>query len=678
MVYVKMFVPMIRLLRIFIILIAVILSHAAEWAGADIHDASIKQSSNLRTDNDTAIQADELEYDVKIKTYFLKGNVLIIKNKATLKADTVEYSEITSLAQASGNVYYDDEDVTINADHAVLYIDNKTGKLHNAALLFKKDNYRIKSKNVIKQADNEYYAEEATITTCDAPTAAWCINASKANIKTDDSISAKNIVFKIKGLSTLYSPFFYNSLKRKTGFLLPSFGFTGDKGAYLNVPFYWAIADNRDLTLIINDYTQRGLGESIEYRYLEKNGMQGKLWLYHQYDSELDKNFLEVKGRHEQKLNNGLSSNININYINEKDFYKEYSPDIEKSIERFLESSAEIAYSPSSNKWRTYLLGQYWVDLEFDNDLTSQKLPEGGFILHPIDGLLIDKVSLASSFANFVSQDGIKGQRFNLSPKLYHTFGKELRFNQTAGALVSYYNLSGSEIDSKELDSHIENTAFEYKGALQTSFYKKYSTFTHIIEPEISYTYISDSNDAPIFDSAEIFDKRNQLELSLMNYFRNQRGNFFYLRLSNPYDIAESKHDKPFGPFTIQAALIKPIRIKAEAAYNYNSNSISAANSELSLTLLGADISLGNRYNKEDDIFFLTSGVGINLTQSVRLNTAAWYDTKEQGLRNLALDLIYNQQCWGISLLYRKTVEDYGLYFLVELKGLGKYTFHGL
>ncbi|MCI4624609.1 MAG: LPS assembly protein LptD [Candidatus Magnetoovum sp. WYHC-5] len=632
---------------------------------------SFKNDAKLGTGADAIIKADRLEYDLESTTYYLTGNVSIERTGSILKADFIQYDEGTYLAHAVGNVIYEDAEVTIKAQSATMYMDSKTGNISKAKILFKKENYHVQSEIIIKQSDKEFYAEDASITTCDSLVPAWCLNAKKANLFLEEKMKAKDVTFRVRGLPVMYSPSFSSSLAgRKTGFLTPGFGFKGDKGVYTSIPFYWVIAKNRDMTLTADSYTRRGLGQGIEYRYVEQGGIQGNWWAYHFYDKDLETDFIEIKGKHKQITQEGFAASADVNYLNEKEFYKEYSPNIEEYMERYLESEANLYYKTA--KTRTYLLGQYWVDLRGDTGAISEKVPEVGFVLNPINAWFIDNFSLRSSYANFISEHGYKGGRFDLFPRIQHTIGNTVRLTQRVGERLTVYQLSGSGWEG----SNDINAAFEYYTSADMTFSKNYGSFTHVVEPQVSYSYVSEDNSAPVIDETEEFDRQSLLELAIMNYFRNEKGDFLYLRLANPYDIGAP--DGPNRQFKFQAGLLRPIALKAEALYDYEDNEIESANSELSLTFNKIYANLGERYNQKKDLLFLTGGLGFDIFRDISLYSSIWYDTKEDDIRNLGLDLNYKRQCWGVSLLYRKNVDDYGLYFTIELKGLGEYKISGI
>ena len=689
----------------------------------------------------TRIKADTLEYDKKTRTYYLSGHVVIVKGDAVLKAQYVDYYEENSFAVAKGDVYYDDRDVRMHAVEARMYLDKKTGTAKTADVFFKKGKYAVSDTSIEKsgtrpgdvnvhwrltgtliekKGEKEYYVENARFTTCDAP-AAWCFEAEKATAVVGDSITAKDATFKVNDIPVAYSPYFYSPLERKTGFLLPAFGFSGNKGAYFNQPFFWALSDNRDMTLNVEMYSSRGVGEGLQYRYVERGGIQGTWDIYHIRDKVVAEDFFKLRGEHTQFLDNGFSTVVGANYLNDKQYNDIYGTKMETRVGRFMESSADVSYSTDAS--RVFLQSQYWVDLRDKTADLSQKLPELGFVLHPADAAGLLDYSASATAANFHSKSGVEGRRLDIFPRLYKSVGNTVRFTQTAGVRATLYSLNQNAGDNYAGDQNLHNEVFNYTASLDTKFIGRYDSFTHIVEPSLSYQYISRDNRAPVFDSVELFDKRSMVDPALMNYFRDDDGPFLMLRLSSPYDInADTETDtdinananinantgsgvnalsnalsgvnavavadtgsvaygKHWQPFKIQARLMRPLNFKAEAAYDYYKADVVSANSEVDFNIFDLGISLGERYNKENDILFLTGGLGYNLTKDIRINTNAWYDVKDsegQKLRNVEVAAVYMKQCWGTKILYNKTPTDYNVFFIIELRGVGEYRISGI
>jgi len=183
----------------------------------------------------TVISSDTLAYDQALQTYSARGNVRIEKDDAVLQADEVLYHEQTSDVDASGNVRYEDTDVTMHAGRAELNLVTKSGTLFQAEVFYKRDNYRISGKEISKTGSNYYFSPEATFTTCDAPVPAWCFKGRDMQGTAGDSLTAKNVTFRIKNVPVLYTPVLWTPIlnERKTGVLFPFFGYSDSRGFQL-------------------------------------------------------------------------------------------------------------------------------------------------------------------------------------------------------------------------------------------------------------------------------------------------------------------------------------------------------------------------------------------------------------------------------------------------------------
>lgn len=209
----------------------------------------------------TIITSDTLEYSKETSTYIAKGKVKIQKADTVVEADEMEYNEDTSEVTAAGAVKYKDKDSSIKADRAELNLDTKTGILYDAEIFFKKDNYHISGKEIEKRGEKYYFSPEATFTTCDGPDPDWCFKGKNMDAVVGEQLKAKDVSFRIKDIPVLYTPYFRAPImtERKTGFLTPIVGYSKTLGAHLDIPFYWAISENRDATISLDMHTKRGI-----------------------------------------------------------------------------------------------------------------------------------------------------------------------------------------------------------------------------------------------------------------------------------------------------------------------------------------------------------------------------------------------------------------------------------
>jgi LPS-assembly protein len=291
------------------------------------------------------IDSESLDFDGATSTYTAKGHVKIRKGPASVDADEMKYNDKTSELNAVGNVVYDDPDVRIRAKKADLNLETKTGTLYEAEVFSKKDNFHINGTEIEKTGEKEYTLRKASFTTCDAPMPAWCFKGSDVDLIVGDRLKAKHVTFDIKGQPVFYSPYVSAGLsnERKTGLLIPTVGYVKGKGIHYEQPLFWAISDNRDATFVFDWFSKRGVGEGVEYRFIEPGGSRGNLWVYHLRDKELAEDFWDVRGKYDTDREAKATAYLNINYINTSQFYREYDPFLMSRGQRFMDPGSYLS-----------------------------------------------------------------------------------------------------------------------------------------------------------------------------------------------------------------------------------------------------------------------------------------------------------------------------------------------
>ena len=101
-----------------------------------------------------------------------------------------------------------------------------------------------------------------TFTTCPRADESWLLRAKSISLDTVQQIgTGRGATVDFEGVPILYLPWisFPLSDERKSGFLFPSFGTSSTSGIELQVPYYWNIAPNADLTFEPQIYSKRGI-----------------------------------------------------------------------------------------------------------------------------------------------------------------------------------------------------------------------------------------------------------------------------------------------------------------------------------------------------------------------------------------------------------------------------------
>lgn len=646
------------------------------------------------------LKAKELDYDPQKGIYTATGNVRIEKDDMVLTADKVILYENTSEAFLEGSIIYQDREVIITSEKAQLNIETETGEIKEATIFFKKDNYWIYGKRILKTGVKSYYLFKATFTTCntepylvpnkfpynyfekkeekETKRPDWCFTGEDVYIEVGESLKAKNVTYNIKNFPILYSPFVWLPIhkERQSGFLIPIIGSSSKKGFRFSPAYFWAIDEDKDATFYFDYLSQRGLGKGIEFRYLDLTGL--KRWqIYHLRDSIYQKDFFALKGDGFFSIRR-LSGFVDVNYINDANFYKEYGYNSEgritnlaglSNINRFLQSSAEFNISFKDS--RLYFGSQYWKELGNSNMKDVLKAPVIGYVMNPINmGPLI--FSFNTSFINFNKDDELKGQRLLINPLISHSLGDSIRLLQSLSIIQTAYSFSLSNTQS----STTHRGTFTYKAEALSTFYKNYSNFTHNIDLSLGYKFSPKTKDLPIFDFLELIKETSMAEISILNSLRKKNLSA-YLRIIQPYDFIENS----LNPLIFQASIMSPsIIFRLETIQNFKKNRTERLNSFVHFKIDDTlSFHTAKRYSYDDDIKFLAFGFDKVLSPKLNISANMSYDGKGGGFREFLFKTYYQEQCWAINAFFSRKPGDsnrpseYNFSFVIELKGIGKF-----
>ena len=659
----------------------------------------------------TVITADSLEYIKEEQKYVATGSVKITKDSAVVRADSAVYFDETADAELTGHVSIEDKDYLINTEQAEFNLDDNTGTLHNAIIFFKRDKVWINGMNMKKIGENHYYAKTAFFTACDTEVYRnakaltsqkvpfsqkpdWCFKGDDADIVVGDTMSAKNVTYRLKNAPVLYSPYFWTGVgsNRTTGFEVPGIGNNSHKGFRYSQSFFWAIDENKDATFNMDYFSKRGIGTGAEYRFVDFNH-SGTWYAYHIRDTELRKDFVEVKATDRYSTGN-IQAFLDLNYINHMEFYKEYPKDFLANISRFMQSSAEV--SVPLNNSRLYFLNQFWINLrEGVTEHVPQRLPELGYVINPTAvGPAI--FTLSASAANFYRTEEPHGQRMDVQPTLSYSFGDTIRLTQAISLRETAYDLT----NGGSFGSSPHREIFQYRAQAQTRFIRNYGPFLHVIEPSLEYTFIPSAKIMPLFDSTELPTKTSLVTLSLFNKFMFEGLNVS-LRLSQPYDLHAANPDsadRSFDSESVSAATetsnthsLRPTRLEGavagpalpvnftfDVAYDFNTRRLDNVNSGVSFRVFrDVTLNLGERYSRIDNLMLFTLGINTPLGKHWVFNAYTGYDAKGPGFRDFTIKTTYKEQCWNIDLVTSRRPADqirpaeYSYMVVIELKGIG-------
>ena len=228
------------------------------------------------------LAADTLVYNNDNQTVTAVGGVQIDYGGNRLVAQRVEYNRNTKRMVASGNVEVINSDGTkINSQHIDITDDFADGFV-NALRVETVDKAYFAAESAERMGGVLTTFHNGVYTACEpcedkpdkAPT--WRVKARKIIWNGEKkTVRFENANFEFFGFPLAYLPAFEiadPTVKRKSGFLIPSIVYKTDLGVGVKIPYYFALSPTYDLTVTGTGYTKQGFLGEAEWRQRFNNG----------------------------------------------------------------------------------------------------------------------------------------------------------------------------------------------------------------------------------------------------------------------------------------------------------------------------------------------------------------------------------------------------------------------
>ena len=226
--------------------------------------------------------ADEVNYDDQYGLVIARGNVELSQGGTTVLADTISYNERTDTVTASGHVsMLQDTGEVVFGNFVELTDSMRQGFIQDIRMLMA-DRSRLAGNTGRRTDGNRTEIRRGVYSPCDLckddPTQPplWQLTASKIiHDKEEQKVEYQNVALELGGTPVLWSPYFSHpdpSVKRASGFLPPTLGSSNTLGFNFDVPYYWVLAPDKDLTLAPIITTNQGVDMAGEYRQRFGNG----------------------------------------------------------------------------------------------------------------------------------------------------------------------------------------------------------------------------------------------------------------------------------------------------------------------------------------------------------------------------------------------------------------------
>ena len=316
-----------------------------------ISENAIAQNNNkpFSKSEDINFTSDNLQVNDSTNVMTATGNVVITSDSRKITADKVEYNQTTDKAVAIGNVLLTEKDGSIyESDKVVLTNEFKSIV---ASPLYAKlaDKSYITSPELRRNDNGESFFNEGVYSACecnvkDGETPIWRIESKQ--IKHDPltkTVYLTHPVMKIFSIPVYYLPYLSFpdwTIKRRSGFLTPKYGYSNQNRFHIKVPYYYAPENDPtwDMTFTTHQNGKTGHADQLNVRKkyettsVETNIFKGNL---DTNKSEGD-NVFGVNLFATSKLRNGWDMTLEGKYADQETFMRRYGFDEDSTYKSFI------------------------------------------------------------------------------------------------------------------------------------------------------------------------------------------------------------------------------------------------------------------------------------------------------------------------------------------------------
>jgi LPS-assembly protein len=225
------------------------------------------------------LQTDRLIYDDKSNRVIAQGNVEIYYNNYILTADKVTYDQGSNKLMAEGNAQLKDPNGAVTRADRLEATDDFRDAFIQSLSMVTTDDTRIAAEKAIRKEGNVTEFQRGKFTPCKNEPGApplWCIGANRIiHDQQAATITYQDAQFQLLGVPIFYLPYFQHpdpSVKRQSGFLVPSYSQSSTLGFGVEIPYYFALAPNYDFTFRPTVYTDRGVLWQGDFRHRLASG----------------------------------------------------------------------------------------------------------------------------------------------------------------------------------------------------------------------------------------------------------------------------------------------------------------------------------------------------------------------------------------------------------------------
>ncbi|AUI85225.1 LPS assembly protein LptD [Vibrio azureus] len=486
------------------------------------------EGDNTAQDIPVTVQADSLEA-VNGEKALYSGNVQVTQGAKTITADSLTLHQPDNIIVAEGNVTFSDGQVIeARSDRVTNNLDKETFSLENTDYQFLcQQQGRGSAAYIARTGQSLYELEDGSITSCPAGDNAWRMVASEIDIdQNEETATLHHARFEVLDVPVLYVPYLSMPIgdSRKTGFLYPSISYGSNDGMEFEIPYYWNIAPQYDMTITPLYMQKRGLKLDSDFRYLTDGWGSGTVKAeYINKDAKYnDDSRWGYQFKHQGIVDTHWALKADYSKVSDIEYFQDLSSDIGNREDGQLIQEGQVKYR--SDFWDASVTVRDFQILVEDSNKPYRLLPQLELnYFTPLWGEHLN-FDVKSQLSRFESDYRYKpnATRVHVEPGItmplsntWSTWVTEARLSTT------YYSQDLTQWTDDNLDSRVSRVIPEFRSHAQLHLERATSWFegyTQTLEPQIQYLYVPEEDQSNIYD----YDT-TQLQSDYYGLFRSRR-----------------------------------------------------------------------------------------------------------------------------------------------------------
>lgn len=633
------------------------------------------------------------------------GNPVITYQDKIVTANRLSYDRNSSIIEAEGNVsVFQQGKLHAMSDYLKLNMDTDTRQSRPFYMI----DHQTKLWVSTQQSDaceSQIDLSSGMLSGCNSTDPVWKIHFSSADYNTDKMwMNIYNARLYVQDVPLFYLPYFgYPTDKtRRSGLLIPTLGVSSSEGFFYQQPIYIAPQNWWDAELRPQIRTSRGEGLYADFRFVDTASSFGSIRMG--YFKEQEAYALERSLAHEKHYGYDIDYHhtafleewfgLNIegesglyvkgSWMNDVDYLNLQGTDETQAVTTSqVLSRINAYYSDEDDYLGMYLKHYQYLDID-DNSKTIQLLPTLNYHRY-LENLLGDHLlyNADTSVTNFYRPNGKRAVEGNVNiPLILQTglFDNTIDVSYTANAsarLIGFYGNAQSGVSNDAYESG-KYAQLDHTFKLGTTLVKPYGTTTHVIAPDIAYTFAGnryyegyykryngtcvEGNTDAVCEFFTLQSPSDTLSLGVNNYlFENGKQtlvdrlsqNFRYDNIGNYYGEISNE---------LEWQISEAISYYNVTAYNHERSIVSK---ELNTIRYNDHVVSGTLNHHYSDVLrngksvyssYWSADVSYQYDRNYRFFGLVAYDYTEKLMKRKEIGFMYSQRCLDLGLRFVQNI----------------------